>query len=141
MTNFYIKLAEIEKRFDKEYTVIVGTKKVRRVGYYCTPPHNQEDLNDPACCYADDIKSFYKSEITKLLDEAKKERCHDCNCLLGEKHYDGCDMEECPFCHLQLMSHSCSNLVAFTIKVPYGKEERFAEQRSKWKELSRYGKD
>jgi hypothetical protein len=35
-------------------------------------------------------------------------RCHDCNCLEGEFHQPGCDMERCPFCGGQLISCDCS---------------------------------
>jgi hypothetical protein len=34
-------------------------------------------------------------------------RCHDCNVKIGELHHQGCDMEECPLCHGQLISCSC----------------------------------
>lgn len=59
----------------------------------------------------------------------KTKRCHDCNCLLGEKHYDGCDMDECPKCHGQLISCGCfndKNWPSLNKKIPYGKETRFS---------------
>jgi hypothetical protein len=34
-------------------------------------------------------------------------RCHDCDCLEGELHDRGCDMERCPFCGGQLISCDC----------------------------------
>ena len=37
----------------------------------------------------------------------KKEICHDCDCLEGEIHKLGCDMETCPFCGGQLLSCEC----------------------------------
>ena len=40
------------------------------------------------------------------MDE-KEERCHDCNARAGDYHMPGCDVEECPFCHEQLISCNC----------------------------------
>ena len=37
----------------------------------------------------------------------EKQRCHDCDCLEGEIHKLGCDMETCPFCGGQLLSCDC----------------------------------
>lgn len=37
----------------------------------------------------------------------KEQRCHDCDCLEGEIHEIGCDMETCPFCGCQLLSCDC----------------------------------
>lgn len=34
-------------------------------------------------------------------------RCHDCHCVMGEYHHPGCDMEECPKCHHQLIGCGC----------------------------------
>ena len=36
-----------------------------------------------------------------------EKRCHDCGVKIGEFHKLGCDMEECPFCHHQLISCDC----------------------------------
>ena len=33
--------------------------------------------------------------------------CHDCGVLKGQYHCDGCDVEECPKCHHQLLGCSC----------------------------------
>ena len=30
-------------------------------------------------------------------------RCHDCNVAVGGFHHAGCDVEECPVCHHQLL--------------------------------------
>ena len=35
------------------------------------------------------------------------ERCHDCNVVKGKIHHPGCDVEECPRCHGQLISCDC----------------------------------
>lgn len=37
----------------------------------------------------------------------KHERCHDCGAKWAHKHHPGCDMEECPSCHGQLISCDC----------------------------------
>jgi hypothetical protein len=34
-------------------------------------------------------------------------RCHDCDALPGHYHHPGCDMEECPRCHKQLIGCDC----------------------------------
>lgn len=34
-------------------------------------------------------------------------RCHDCNTPRGGIHHPGCDAEECPKCHGQLISCGC----------------------------------
>lgn len=35
------------------------------------------------------------------------ESCHDCNIKIGGIHHPGCDVEECPKCHGQLISCGC----------------------------------
>jgi predicted Zn-ribbon and HTH transcriptional regulator len=34
-------------------------------------------------------------------------RCHDCGVLPGSFHHPGCDWEECPRCHEQLIGCEC----------------------------------
>jgi hypothetical protein len=34
-------------------------------------------------------------------------RCHDCGVLPGRYHHVGCDWEECPRCHEQLIGCDC----------------------------------
>jgi hypothetical protein len=33
--------------------------------------------------------------------------CHDCGVIKGQYHVDGCDQEECPNCHRQLLGCDC----------------------------------
>jgi hypothetical protein len=35
------------------------------------------------------------------------ERCHDCYVVGGGLHHYGCDLEECPRCHGQLVACNC----------------------------------
>ena len=39
--------------------------------------------------------------------EWSSERCHDCDVKRGGYHHPGCDVEECPNCHGQLISCGC----------------------------------
>lgn len=34
-------------------------------------------------------------------------KCPDCDVGKGEQHIGGCDVEECPFCHGQIISCDC----------------------------------
>lgn len=43
-------------------------------------------------------------------DENGDRRCHDCGCKPGNFHHSGCDMEECPQCHGQLISCDCKEV-------------------------------
>ncbi len=38
------------------------------------------------------------------------ERCHDCGTLAGHYHHYGCDWEECPSCHGQLLGCACEDV-------------------------------
>lgn len=40
----------------------------------------------------------------------KDDRCHDCNCKVGEFHHPGCDMEACPKCGGQLIFNCTCDL-------------------------------
>lgn len=63
---------------------------------------------------------YGKETRFKLLDDT--ERCHDCNCKPGELHHSGCDMEECPLCHGQLLS--CEDSIYDVIgQIPNSQEE------------------
>jgi hypothetical protein len=38
---------------------------------------------------------------------AANQPCHDCRVFAGEFHVPGCDVEECPSCHEQLLTCDC----------------------------------
>jgi hypothetical protein len=45
---------------------------------------------------------------------ADEHACHDCRVIKGELHVPGCDGEECPRCHGQLLTCACvEDLAAF----------------------------
>lgn len=77
-------------------------------------------LNDTLSCSENVMVDFgnmvadpirYGSEdrlkYNKFFDPLVHERCHDCNVKIGGIHHPGCDMEECPKCHKQLISCGC----------------------------------
>jgi hypothetical protein len=45
--------------------------------------------------------------VTKDHPPAPGHRCHDCGVLPGHYHHPGCDWEECPRCHEQLITCDC----------------------------------
>jgi hypothetical protein len=38
---------------------------------------------------------------------ATNQTCHDCRVVNGEFHVIGCDVEECPSCHEQILTCDC----------------------------------
>lgn len=74
----------------------------------------------------------------EAIEEIRKEfwdldRCHDCTVLIGEVHHDGCDVEECPKCHDQIIICGCEKpWKTFADRIKYGDETRgqFASDRS-----------
>ena len=79
-------------------------------------PHcNKEMLAADGC---DDFPVTYSDNVT--LDRVPYgqetradwgicgEHCPDCNAKLGHPHHWGCDVEECPRCHNQMITCSCT---------------------------------
>lgn len=66
----------------------------------------------------------YGSETRYTRRPDPGERCHDCNTLAGSFHHTGCDLEECPVCHGQFISCSCTGLSILT------EEDRAARDRA-----------
>lgn len=60
----------------------------------------QYDTILPSIRYGDETR-FYRPE--------SHDRCGDCNVAVGQYHHSGCDIEECPQCHRQLLSCDCWN--------------------------------
>lgn len=49
----------------------------------------------------------YGKEETRIEFSIYSTRCHDCNVAIGGVHHVGCDVEECPACHEQLIGCDC----------------------------------
>jgi hypothetical protein len=45
---------------------------------------------------------------------AERVGCHDCIVIKGQFHVPGCDVEECPNCHGQLISCDCEIVDTFS---------------------------
>lgn len=41
--------------------------------------------------------------MREVAKDSKTKRCHDCGAQPGEFHHPGCDWEECPNCHHQML--------------------------------------
>ena len=41
------------------------------------------------------------------INDRVSDTCHDCGCLKGQFHTDGCDVEDCPVCGEQFLGCSC----------------------------------
>jgi hypothetical protein len=71
-----------------------------------------------------------------MKDTINSMRCHDCGALVGEKHHEGCDVEECPTCHGQIISCGCDNKdLGLSLRLPYGKETRAKFYDGKYKNI------
>lgn len=62
-----------------------------------------------AITYADGETYPTVSYFNEYREDEPDHHCHDCNVSVGQKHHPGCDMEECPRCHGQLISCGCDN--------------------------------
>ena len=51
-------------------------------------------------------------------------RCHDCNVLVGEVHYEGCDVERCAHCLKQAIGCDCKMDTPFSYRIPFGLEDK-----------------
>lgn len=62
----------------------------------------EHQTETPRIAYGDEIddRPFY---IAPDADEP----CHDCGAVAGEMHTPGCDVEQCPECHQQLIGCYC----------------------------------
>jgi len=52
-----------------------------------------------------------ETRFTAFAHDDKEARCPDCNAKRGHVHHPGCDVEECPNCHRQMLSCSCEIVV------------------------------
>lgn len=66
--------------------VLIEIKRGRSTDYLKPIPYGQEQR------YGEDWQC-----------RAHNQRCHDCNVKPGQFHHPGCDIEECPNCHHQML--------------------------------------
>jgi hypothetical protein len=61
------------------------------------------------------IKYHYEARYGNLMTHGgEKDRCHDCGVSPNALHHPGCDVEECPICHGQLISCICNESGLFS---------------------------
>jgi hypothetical protein len=61
------------------------------------PTYDIEGAERPRIRYGDESEDW----------GADRNACYDCRVLAGELHVPGCDAEECPVCHVSILSCDC----------------------------------
>ena len=61
-----------------------------------------------------------------MMGVRKTYKCLDCGQKTGQYHLQGCDIERCPKCGLQLLTCGCKVLMSERIKVKSSAEEDFS---------------
>ena len=79
----------------------------------------QREMNEADGCIVEPIRTEdgllnpipFGSELDPIQSTTRKNgtprRCDDCGATPGNHHHPGCDIEECPRCHGQLLSCDC----------------------------------
>ncbi|HEU4559793.1 MAG TPA: hypothetical protein VFS20_18220 [Longimicrobium sp.] len=50
---------------------------------------------------------YTRSALRAGIKSPPEDICGDCNVSAGQHHHPGCDIEECPKCHLRLIGCGC----------------------------------
>jgi hypothetical protein len=67
---------------------------------------------------------------------AEASACHDCRVVRGQVHVAGCDVEECPKCHGQLIGCDCRSKPRKAKAFSPGEEQIIAARRKfKWRQV------
>jgi hypothetical protein len=76
---------------------------------YCELEMNKADgcVKLPVKTVDGDFDPIVYGNETGVEPEPPDHRCHDCGALPGHYHHNGCDWEECPRCHGQLIGCDC----------------------------------
>jgi len=69
-------------------------------GCILNPINTADGVLDPIK-FGNETDPEWKEYVTKA------QRCGDCGAKPGNYHHTGCDIEECPRCHGQLLSCDC----------------------------------
>jgi hypothetical protein len=96
----------------KDATSVNGTKDLSPI------PYGSETRHTMFLQYQAQFPSESEEQIRQRVDDFLKKyqvgkytepdsRCHDCGVKVGGYHHPGCDDEECPNCHMQLISCGC----------------------------------
>lgn len=66
-----------------------------------------QEMTEAAGCMANTAVAFFDGDELSSIPHDGPGPCGDCGVRPGQPHHPGCDQEECPRCHGQIISCDC----------------------------------